>query len=221
MFRVGGEGERRGRAIKGFDDVVQTVRQIAGNQIIVSMILLAGAASFIVGNAHQAQMPEFAQDLGHGDGGIHYSMLLAANALGAFIGGMVLESRGLLAPSTRTATILVICWCVAIGCFAFTTSYAVAVTMMLIAGFFNLAYSSMAQALIQLNAPQEIRGCVIGLYNMSANGLRAFSGITVGFGGSLIGIHYSLGLSAVALFFVTVAILSMTTWVPERRTAGE
>ena len=40
---------------------------IAGNRVIVSMTLLAGGASFFVGNGYQPQMPEFAHDLGHGD----------------------------------------------------------------------------------------------------------------------------------------------------------
>lgn len=220
-FRRGEAAKRKPRDIKGFAEIFDTMKQIGGNNIIVSMTLLAGAASFIVGNAHQAQMPGFAADLGHGDAGLHYSMLLGANAAGAFIGGIALESRGLLPPNTRTAVILVIFWCVSIGIFAFTTSYAVAVAMMLIAGFFNLAYSSMTQALVQINAPPEIRGRVIGLYNMSAHGLRAFSGITVGFGGSLIGIHNSLGLSAVALFIVSVAVLSLTTWTRKPVASGE
>ena len=36
---------------------------------------------------------------------------------------------------------------------------------------------------------------MIGLYNMSSLGLRAFTGVTVGLLGSLIGIHWSLALS--------------------------
>jgi hypothetical protein len=50
-----------------------------------------------------------------------------------------------------------------------------------------------------LMAPPEKRGRVIGLYAMSANGLRFGSGITVGFLGGLIGVHWSLGLSSATL----------------------
>ena len=57
----------------------------------------------------------------------------------------------------------------------------------------------MAQALVQLNAPHDIRGRVVGLFNMAGLGMRAFSGITVGVLGAGIGIHWSLGLSAVVL----------------------
>ncbi|MGY9004534.1 MAG: MFS transporter, partial [Alphaproteobacteria bacterium] len=68
----------------------------------------------------------------------------------------------------------------------------------------------MAQTLTQLEAPPEIRGRVIGLYNMSNNGLRTFSGVTVGIGGGAIGIHWSLGLSAVALVVFIAGLMVYT-----------
>jgi hypothetical protein len=43
---------------------------------------------------------------------------------------------------------------------------------------------------------------------MSNNGLRAFSGITVGMLGSLIGIHWSLALSTLVLLTATFALLA-------------
>jgi hypothetical protein len=33
---------------------------------------------------------------------------------------------------------------------------------------------------VQLHAPAHVRGRVIGLFNMAALGMRAFSGVTVG-----------------------------------------
>ena len=79
--------------------------------------------------------------------------------------------------------------------------------LLFVAGFFELAFNSMAQALVQLNAPMEMRGRVIGLYNMASLGLRAFSGVSVGLAGSLIGIHWSLALSALVIFAVTCGLL--------------
>ena len=67
------------------------------------MTVLIGAASFFVGNAYQAQMPEFARDLGHGRADFAYRMLLAADAAGGLVGGLFLETRGLLRPRARTA----------------------------------------------------------------------------------------------------------------------
>ncbi len=197
------------QAISGLADMLATLRTIASDKTILSMLVLAGCASFLVGNAHQAQMPQFARDLGHGGGGLHYSALLAANAAGALIAGIALESRGLLAARPRTAFFLVFVWCAIIAGFAAATSYPLALGLLVVAGFLDLSYNAMAMTLVQLNAPPEIRGRVVGLYNMSSLGLRSFSGITVGLGGSLIGIHWSLGLSAGALLAATIVLLPL------------
>ena len=69
----------------------------------------------------------------------------------------------------------------------------------------NLASMSIGQTVVQLLAPPADRGRVIGVYGMSANGLRAGSGFTVGLLGAAIGVHWSLGLSAAALCVGTAA----------------
>lgn len=193
--------------MRAFTDVVATWRAVKDNPVITSMVILVGGASLIVGNAYQAQMPEFASDLGHTDGGLTYSALLGADAAGALVAGLALESRGLLPAKARTAFFLAIAWCIAIGAFAASTSYPLSLALLFVAGFVELAFFAMAQTLVQINAPPEVRGRVIGLFVMSALGLRAFSGVTVGLGGSLIGIHLSLALSAALLLAITVAML--------------
>lgn len=196
------------RRFGGLADVPAVMREVAGNRTIVSMIALAGCASLFVGNAYQAQMPQFAAHLGHGHAGMTYSILLGADAAGALVAGILLESRGLLRPDPRTAVVLTLLWCLCIGGFALAPTYGVALAMLFAAGFFNLAFNAMAQTLVQLHAPDAIRGRVIGLYGMSSLGMRAFSGITVGMLGSLIGIHTSLTVSAMALTAVTLALLA-------------
>jgi hypothetical protein len=62
---------------------------------------------------------------------------------------------------------------------------------------------------VQLNAPTEIRGRVIGLFNMASLGLRAFSGVTVGLIGSLVGVHWSLAASALAMLVVACGLLAL------------
>lgn len=203
-FRLGAPAMKR--AVRGLADITQTIRDIAGMPVIVSMTVLAGAASFFIGNSYQAQMPGFAQDLGHGDPGTAYSMLLAADAAGALVAGFLLESSGWLRANSRTALILAMLWCTALASFAMSRSYPLALALLFTAGFFELSFSSMAQTLVQINAPADMRGRVIGLFNMSALGLRAFSGITVGIAGTMVGVHFSLAGSALAL-------LAVTTWL--------
>jgi MFS family permease len=169
------------------------------------MTLLAGLTSFMIGNAYHAQMPGFAGDLGHGDPGVSYSVLLAADAAGALLAGIALEAWGRLKPNPRTAIVLAILWSLSLLAFASVGIYTLAIALLFAAGFFELSFNTMAQALVQINAPADIRGRVVGLFNMAGLGMRAFSGITVGLAGAAIGIHWSLGLSAaVLLVFLSV-----------------
>ncbi|HEX6318713.1 MAG TPA: MFS transporter [Burkholderiales bacterium] len=192
--------------LRALADVLATLRAIAPDRVLVSMMLLAGGTSLLVGNAYQAQMPEFARDLGHAHAGFGYSMLLGADAAGALAAGLLLESRGLLQARARTAFVLAMLWCVAIASFAAVASYPVALLLLFVAGFLELAFNAMAQTLVQVRAPAQIRGRVIGLYAMSGLGMRTFSGVTVGLGGSLVGIHWSLALSAGGLLLLTTLL---------------
>jgi MFS family permease len=151
-------------------------------------------------------MPGFAGDLGHGDPGVSYSLLLAADAAGALLAGIALEAWGRLKPTPRTAIVLAILWSLSLLAFASVRIYALAIPLLFSAGFFELSFNTMAQALVQLNAPADIRGRVVGLFNMAGLGMRAFSGITVGLFGAAIGIHWSLGLSATALLALLLVL---------------
>jgi MFS family permease len=201
---------RPARAVQGLRDITSTIRAIATHRTIMPMALLAGGASLFIGTAYQAQMPGFAHDLGHMDADLSYSLLLAADAAGALIAGFILESRGLLPANPRTACILAMVWCVALIGFAMSSLYPVALALLFVAGFVELSFNSMAQTLVQLNAPADIRGRVIGVYSMAALGMRTFSGVTIGVIGGFIGIHYSLALSAVILVAVVTTLLSLT-----------
>ncbi len=193
-----------------WDDMIQGLRATLANRTILLMTLLAGGASLLVGNAYQAQMPEFAHDLGHEKDGASYTLLYAADALGALAAGAVLEMRGLLRARARTAILLAMIWCITIAGFAVSTHYLLSVGLMFVSGFLSLAFYAMTQTLVQLNAPPELRGRVIGLFTTASMGLRAFSGLTVGVLGGMIGIHWSLAVSAMALLALTVSLFAFS-----------
>lgn len=204
-YRGASEGPKR--AVRGIADIVDTVRDVRGVPVLLAMIVLAGAASFFVGNSYQAQMPGFASDLGHGDPGAAYTMLLGADAAGALVAGILLETgRSFGKPKMSAAIVFAILWAGGLGGFALTRSYPVALAVLFCAGFFELAFSSMTQTLVQMNAPSAIRGRVLGLFNMSSAGLRTFSGVTVGLVGSIATVHTSLLVSA-GTFMATALLL--------------
>ena len=197
-------------------DAVGVLREVAQHRSIVTMIVLGGAASLFVGNAFQASMPEFAHDLGTDKADFAYSALLAANAAGSVFGGFVLDGKQWVPPTVKAAINCAILWCLTMTAFAFSDSYPLSLTLLFIAGALNLAFYSIAQTIVQLEAPMHLRGRLIGLFSMSAFGLRAFSGVTVGVIGGLIGVHWSLALSSLLLLAVTLALFG---FAQQRQTA--
>jgi hypothetical protein len=135
-------------------------------------------------------MPGFAADLGHGDPGMSYSMLLAAAAAG----------------HRDHAGIIVVCRADGLRAVA---QLPAGVVLPVRRGFPELSFNAMAQSLVQLNAPLDMRDRVIGLFNMASLDLRALSRISVGLLGSVIGIHWSLALSAPATVMVAGGLLAI------------
>lgn len=201
------------RPVRGLGDIIDTLRDVRAIPVLTAMIVLAGAASFFIGNSYQAQMPTFATDLGHGDPGAAYTVLLGADAAGALTGGLLLESGfRIFAIRTQNALGLAALWASALCGFALIHSYPLAIILLFFAGFFELSFSSMTQTIVQLEAPTEIRGRVLGLFGMSSSGLRTFSGVIVGVVGGFATVHVSLALAAGTLIAVTLVL-----WLATRR----
>ncbi|RZS89634.1 putative MFS family arabinose efflux permease [Motilibacter rhizosphaerae] len=196
-----GEAARPRLTVAG---ALRVLREVGDDPVIVSQIILGGLGSFFVGASLQSAMPIFAAD-DHGwfSADTAYSVLLFATGAGGVVGGLLLEVTGRLRPTVRTAVASTAVYGAAMLGFAVTRNLLLSVVLLLVGGVANLASMSIGQTIVQLRAPEGKRGQVIGVYGMSANGLRAGSGFTVGLLGSAIGVHWSLGLSAAALLVGT------------------
>jgi MFS family permease len=208
LFRTRFTGHTRDgivpRARVGLVKSLAVFREVRSNHTIVSMIILGGLGSFFVGASIQTSMPIFANDIGAGGAGLAYGALLFANGAGGLIGGVVLEATGWLKPTVRATVVTTMIYGLTTVAFAVTGNYPLALAMLVVGGAANLAATSMGQTIVQLQAPAGQRGQVIGLYGVSASGLRVGSGVTVGLLGAVIGVHASLAASAIALCLGTV-----------------
>jgi MFS family permease len=211
-------GEPRPTPRFGFGETLRLLQQVRTEPRIMTMILLGGATSFFVGNAFQAQMPEYAHHLGADAAGARYSLLLAGNAAGAVLGAIMLETFAVMRPSARVAIIGAAAWGVTIGLFPAAPSYGIAVALLVLAGIFNITFTSMAQTLVQMLAPPRLRGSIVGLFNTAILGLRAGSGVTVGVAGSFVGVNLSLMLSATVVVAIAAGLLAREAWIPRRTT---
>jgi MFS family permease len=213
LFRLPATGHSRhgeaGPATRGLGlgEALTVFRQARADRRIASMIVLAGVTSIFVGSGFQPQMPEYAHDLGAEQADVWYSVLLAANAAGALLGAVLLESLDVLRPTPSAALACAAAWAVAMALFALAPSYGLAVALLVAAGLLNITFTSMAQTLVQILAPPRLRGRIVGLFNASMLGLRTGSGVTVGVLGALIGVHWSLALSAGAVVAIVMGLL--------------
>jgi len=207
-------GERRPAPRLGFAEARRLLAEVRTEPQIIRMLVLAGATSLFVGTAFQAQMPEIAHHHGSDEADAHYSALFGANAAGAVIGAVLLESVRALQGGPRVAIACAAIWGALMALFALAPGYAAAVTLLVLAGIFNIAFTSMAQAVVQIQAPPALRGRVVGLFNASMLGLRAGSGFTVGLLGAWIGVEPALALSSGAVVVVALGLLVADTRRP-------
>jgi MFS family permease len=210
MPYTGHSGDRGGpRPMPRFNlgDTFRALAEVRSEPRIFRMIVLAGATSLFVGTAFQAQMPEFAHQHGSEEADVWYSVLFGANAAGAVIGALLLEGVPSLQGGSAAAIVCAGIWGGVLALFPFVHNYVAAVALLVVGGIFNIAFTSMAQALVQVLAPPGSRGRVVGLFNTSMLGLRAGSGFTVGVLGAAIGVEWSLALSSLAVVVVSVGLL--------------
>jgi MFS family permease len=185
---------------------LKVLREVSRDRVLVAMIVLAGLGAFFVGTALQTAMPAIADSMGGISSTAAYTVLLFANGLGGVLGGFLLEGTGKIKLSVKAAVWSTLIYGATSAAFAFTHQYLIASVLLIVGGVANLAALSITQTVVQLLAPREKRGQVVGVYGMAANGLRIGSGFTVGLLGAAIGLRLSLGLSSIALCVCTAAV---------------
>jgi MFS family permease len=190
---------------------VRVFKEVSRDRVLASMVVLAGLGSFFVGSALQTVMPAIATSMGTSSTGTAYGVLLFANGLGGVLGGLLLEGTGWLRLSVRAALWSTVVYGASTVAFAFSHDYIAAALLLVIGGVANLAAMSITQTVVQLRAPREKRGQVVGVYGVGANGMRIGSGSTVGIFGAIVGLRLSLGLSASALCAATVIVAGYLT----------
>jgi MFS family permease len=181
-------------------------RDVARDRVLAAMIILAGLGAFFVGSAMQTSMPSIADTTNGLASGTAYGVLLFANGLGGVLGGVLLEGTGWIKLSVRAALWSTAVYGVTSVFFAASHDYLLAAPLLVVGGIANLAALSITQTVVQLRAPDDKKGQVIGVYGVGANGMRIGSGLTVGLFGAAVGLRPALGWSAAALCACVVAL---------------
>jgi len=166
---------------------------------LIGLAVLGFATTFL-GNPFLTFLPLFAQNVFHGDVSL-YTKLLACASAGAVTGALVVAWRGRFPHMGRTALMMQLLYAILILLFAVTRVLWLNAIILFCAGICMMTVASMLSSLVQLNAPNEMRGRVMSLYMVAFRG-----GMPLG---SLMGGWVASLASAPAVLIVNGVLLSL------------
>lgn len=186
-------------APKNFFSAFKVLGTIRRDKQLLGMVMLSALSAATLGAVIQNAMPEFADELGAGSAGLAYGALLFANGAGGVLGGFLLEATGKVPITPRTAVLSAIVLGITTIVFALSPFYALALVALVIGGIARITADSTEMSIVQLRAPNEERGRIIGAYTMFGPGMMTFSGLTVAVLGSLFGLRGTVLFGGIVL----------------------
>ena len=159
------------------------------------VVLIAGFAIF--GFPFMIMAPVFARDvLRVGVSG--YAALVSAIGVGAATGALGLAGFGKRFRKERLLMVASSLFGVTLACIAVVISFAASLALFTLAGWTMAANGILGNTLLQIQAPDHLRGRVMGVYSFLVLGLAPIGSLQAGFVSEHIGVRYSIGLGGAA-----------------------
>jgi predicted MFS family arabinose efflux permease len=173
---------------------------------LLSLAVLGFSATFL-GGPLLTFLPLFAQNVLHG-GVTQYTHLMSFAGAGAVTGALVVAWLGKFRQMGRTLLILQVVFGVLIALFAVTRIFWINAVLLFGCAACMVMVFAMLSSLVQLNAPNEMRGRVMSIYMVAFRGGSPLGGLVGGWAATLAGapsvlIINGLLLSLVATWFLT------------------
>ena len=172
---------------------------------IVASLMLTASVTSIFGVSYGSMLPIFAQNVLH-VGSTGQGIMMTCVGIGAVVGSLTVAT---LSSTHRKGVI----WTVGNLLFppmlivlAISRSFPLTLTCLLVLGFGLIVQNSMTNTLLQTSSPDALRGRVMGLYNLTFQGMTPF-------GSLLAGIIATLFSAPVAVGFGGLMCLSRALWL--------
>ena len=178
---------------------------VFGNKAMGGLVVLAMATAFL-GVPIMALLPVFAKDI-FGLSAEGYSYLAAMFAAGGVTGALIVAWMGNREKKGRRALMMQIALGTVTALFAITVNLYVAGFMLLLCGACVLAVFASINSLVQLLAPEDMRGRIMSVYNTAFRGSMALGPPVAGYfarshGASSVVAVYGVALVVVAILFL-------------------
>jgi len=180
---------------------------------LVSLIVLATATTFL-GFAVLTFLPTFAQKVFH-EGPSTYSHLLAFSGAGSVVGALVIAWLGKFRRMGLTALIVQAVYGLLILAFAMSRTLWLSDLLLFLTGAALMVVFSTVTSLIQLIAPNEMRGRVMSIYMVAFRGGMPLGSLASGYVATFIGAPMVIGINGVLIVMVALYFLARSHGVRE------
>jgi MFS family permease len=180
---------------------------------LVALIILASTTTFL-GFAVLTFLPIFARRVFH-EGAGTYSHLLAFSGAGSVFGALIVAWLGKFKRMGLTALIMQAIYGLFILAFAMSRILWLSDILLFLIGVALMVVFSTVTSLIQLIAPNEMRGRVMSIYMVAFRGGMPLGSLVSGYLATFIGAPLVIGINGVLLVAVAVYFLARSHGVRE------
>ncbi len=196
----------------------EAVRYVRGQQTVLVLISLVAVSAFL-SMPYSTLMPVFARDVlnesarpllelvcsGAAAMGVScrspdaltYGLLMAATGLGAVTGALFVASLPSDARRGRLLTLGNLGFPALVVALALSRSFALSLALLAGVGFCFVTQNALANTLIQVVVPDELRGRVMSFYSLTFQGMMRLGGMQAGVMGDALGAPFAVGIGAV------------------------
>jgi hypothetical protein len=196
---------------------VQGVKYVLGQQTLLILMGLIAVSSFL-SRPYQTLMPVFSNTIlkesaqpivtflcngakstffnCRAPEAIPLGLLLSAVGIGAIMGAFLMASLPEHAPRGRLLTVGNLTFPFLLLLFVYSHSMTLSLFIMILVGLSHVFQNAMANTLLQLTSPDQLRGRVMSLYALVSHGMHHLGGLQAGFVADWIGAPISIGVGA-------------------------
>jgi MFS family permease len=175
---------------------------------ILSLNVLFTAMNAMMLGGFVFMIPVFAKDVfNSGEAGL--GTIFAATGVGAFIGALIVATRGGIDSAGRGLLVSNLLFAGAAAIYTTTGNLALAAVVGFFVGLFNAFHVAMGIAAIQVNVPDAVRGRVTGVYELAWASFP-LGGLVAGSLAWALGPRPALAITAAAVATLTVTVFSLS-----------
>ena len=181
------------------------ITYVRGHESIIALTVLAAATTFL-GFAVLTFLPLFTQNVFH-EGASTYSHLLAFSGAGSIVGALIVAWLGKFKRMGLTALVVQLVYGLLLVAFAASRTLWISEALLFCTGIALMVVFSTVTSLVQLIAPNEIRGRVMSIYMLAFRGGMPLGSLASGYLATFISAPRVLELNGVLMMCVATYFL--------------